>query len=187
MRRRRTARAPKRKSRRRTSTKLSFKGYTSYVKKHLNLRQLGIVWLGLGLPAMAGWMTSTGVGSKAMSYVNMVPGMSSTAGRAVSAVALTAGVTYLASSMKWLSPAEALMANMIALGLVSAGVLKSTGMISGLPVVGGMVDALPSAGLNGIGSSYGYIGNYSAGAGVGAEMLPQPREQQLFGVRANVF
>lgn len=136
---------------------------------------------------MAGWMTSTGVGSKAMSYVNMVPGMSSTAGRAASAVALTAGVTYLASSMKWLSPAEALMANMIALGLVSAGVLKSTGMISGLPVVGGMVDALPSAGLNGLGSSYGYIGNYSAGAGVGADMLPQPQPQQLFGVRANVF
>jgi Na+/phosphate symporter len=167
---------------------MSFKGYTSFVKKHLKLRSVGVVWLGLGLPAMAGWMTSTGVGSKVMSYVDAVPGMNTTMGRAASALALTAGVTYLAhTSLGIITPAEALTANMIALGLVTAGVLKNSGMVTGLPVVGSMVSALPEAGFAGIGSSYGYIGNYSAGAGVGAEMLPQPREQQLFGVRANVF
>ena len=163
---------------------MSFKGYTSFVKKHLQLRSIGIVWLGLGLPAMAGWMTGTTWGMKAMGLVDRVPMMNTTAGRAVSAVALTAGVTYLASTtLGLITPAEALTANMIALGLVSAGVLKTFS----LPYVGGMVDALPSAGLCGLGSSYGYIGNYSAGAGVGAEMLPQPQQNQLFGVRANVF
>jgi len=150
----------------------------------MDLRHLGVVLLGLGLPSIAGWMSSTGVGSRVMSYVDMVPGMSTNAGKAVSAVALTAGVSYIAASFGWLSASEALTANMIALGLVTAGWLKTLN----LPMGNGVIDALPSAGgLAGLGSSYGYIGNYSAGAGVGADMLPQPQSQQLFGVRANVF
>ncbi len=164
--------------------KLTLKGYTSFVKKHMDLRNLGIVVLGLGLPSVAGYLTSTNIGARVMGYVDMVPGMSTNVGKAVSAVALTAGVSYLAASMNVISASEALTANMIALGLVSVGVLKTMN----LPVGGSMVDALPSAGgLAGLGSSYGYIGNYSAGAGVGADMLPQPESGQLFGVRANVF
>jgi len=161
---------------------MSFKGYTSFVKKHMDLRNLGIVVLGLGLPAVAGWLTSTGVGNRVMSYVDMVPGMSTNVGKAVSAVALTAGVSYLAASWGVISATEALTANMIALGLVTVGVLQTMS----LPVGGNFVSALPSAGgLAGLGSSYGYIGNYNEG--VGADMLPQPTPGQVFGVKANVF
>lgn len=162
---------------------MSLKGYTSFVKKHMDLRNLGIVVLGLGLPSIAGWMTSTGVGSRVMSYVNMVPGMTTNVGKAVGAVALTAGVSYLAATWGIISATEALTANMIALGLVSVGVLQTMS----LPVGGNFVSALPSAGISGLGaSSYGYIGNYH-GEGVGAELLESPNTRQIFGVKANVF
>lgn len=149
----------------------------------MDLRNLGIVVLGLGLPSIAGWMTSTGVGSRVMSYVDNVPGMSTNVGRAVSAVALTAGVSYLAATWGLISATEALTANMIALGLVSVGVLQTMS----LPVGGNFVSALPSAGgISGLGaSSYGYIGNYHEG--VGAQLLPNPEPGQIFGVKANVF
>ena len=162
---------------------MSFKGYTSFVKKHMDLRGLGIVVLGLGLPSVATWMANTGVGSRVMSYVDMVPGMTSKYGKAAVAVAMTAGLSYGAASMGWLSAGEALTANMIALGLVSVGLLQTMA----LPVGQGFVDALPATGgLAGLGSaSYGYIGNYHEG--VGADMLPQPESGQLFGVRANIF
>ena len=162
---------------------MSFKGYTSFVKKHMDLRGLGIVVLGLGLPSIATWMANSGVGSRVMSYVDMVPGMTTKYGKAVSAVVLTAGVSYLAANFGVISAAEALTANMIALGLVSVGLLQTMS----LPVGGNFVDALPASKLGGLagGASYGYICNYNEG--VGAEMLPQPQSQQLFGVRANVF
>ena len=149
----------------------------------MDLRGLGIVVLGLGLPSVATWMANTGVGSRVMSYVDMVPGMTSKYGKAAVAVAMTAGLSYGAASMGWLSAGEALTANMIALGLVSVGLLQTMA----LPVGQGFVDALPATGgLAGLGSaSYGYIGNYHEG--VGADMLPQPESGQLFGVRANVF
>ena len=54
---------------------MSFKGYTSFVKDHMDLRGLGVVVLGLSLPSMAGYLASTTVGMRAMSYVDMVPGM----------------------------------------------------------------------------------------------------------------
>ena len=162
---------------------MSFKGYTSFVKKHMDLRGLGIVVLGLGLPSIATYLANTGIGSRAMSYVEMVPGMASKYGKAATAVALTAGVSYLATSFGAISASEALTANMIALGLVSVGLLQTMA----LPVGQGLVDSLPATGgLAGLGSaSYGYIGNYHEG--VGAEMLPQPESGQLFGVRANIF
>ena len=162
---------------------MSFKGYTSFVKKHMDLRGLGIVVLGLGLPSIATWMTNSGVGSRVMSYVDMVPGMTTKYGKAVIAIGLTAGVSYLAANFGVISAAEALTANMIAMGLVSVGLLKTMS----LPVGQGLVDNLPAANFGGLAgsASYGYIGNYHEG--VGAEMLPAPQSQQLFGVRANIF
>jgi len=161
---------------------MSFKGYTSFVKKHMNLRGLGVVTLGLALPSIAGYMSGTSVGSKVMSYVDRVPGMTTNTGRAALAVATTAGVAYLMTQFGVITASEALTANMIALGLVAVGAAKAyTGnaFVAALPSAGGL------AGLGG--GSYGYIGNYSAGAGVGADMLPQPRDSGMFGVKANVF
>jgi hypothetical protein len=165
---------------------MSFKGYTSFVKNHMDLRGLGIVVLGLSLPSMAGYLASTSVGMRAMSYVDMVPGMTTNVGKAALAVGLTAAVSYGMTGLGVISASEALTANMIALGLVTVGALQTMS----LPVGGNLVSSLPSAGgLAGLGgASYGYIGNYhDTGMGVGAEMLPQPQSQQLFGVRANIF
>jgi hypothetical protein len=165
---------------------MSFKGYTSFVKNHMDLRGLGIVVLGLSLPSMAGYLASTSVGMRAMNYVDMVPGMSTNVGKAALAVGLTAAVSYGMTGLGVISASEALTANMIALGLVTVGALQSMS----LPVGGNIVSSLPSASvLAGLGgASYGYIGNYhDTGMGVGAEMLPQPQSQQLFGVRANIF
>jgi hypothetical protein len=175
-----------RKSRSRRSSKMSIKGYTSFVKTHLDLKALGVVVLGLSLPSMAGYLASTSVGMRAMSYVDMVPGMTTNVGKAALAVGLTAAVSYGMSGLGVISASEALTANMIALGLVTVGALQTMN----LPVGSGLVSSLPSSGgLAGLGSaSYGYIGNYhDTGMGVGAEMLPQPQSQQLFGVRANIF
>ena len=175
-----------RKSRSRRSSKMSIKGYTSFVKTHLDLKALGVVVLGLSLPSMAGYLASTSVGMRAMSYVDMVPGMSTNVGKAALAVGLTAAVSYGMSGLGVISASEALTANMIALGLVTVGALQTMN----LPVGSGLVSNLPSSGgLAGLGSaSYGYIGNYhDTGMGVGAEMLPQPQGEQLFGVRANIF
>jgi hypothetical protein len=171
---------------RKSSKKMSFKGYTSFVKNHMDLRGLGIVVLGLSLPSMAGYLASTSVGMRAMNYVDMVPGMSTNVGKAALAVGLTAAVSYGMTGLGVISASEALTANMIALGLVTVGALQSMS----LPVGGNIVSSLPSASvLAGLGgASYGYIGNYhDTGMGVGAEMLPQPQSQQLFGVRANIF
>jgi|TARA_B100001094_G_scaffold142217_1_gene137825 hypothetical protein len=165
---------------------MSFKGYTSFVKNHMDLRGLGVVVLGLSLPSMAGYLASTSVGMRAMNYVDMVPGMTTNVGKAALAVGLTAAVSYGMTGLGVISASEALTANMIALGLVTVGALKTMS----LPVGGNIVSSLPSAGgLAGLGgASYGYIGNYhDTGMGVGAEMLPQPQSQQLFGVRANIF
>ena len=170
----------------RRSSKMSIKGYTSFVKTHLDLKALGVVVLGLSLPSMAGYLASTNVGMRAMSYVDMVPGMTTNVGKAALAVGLTAAVSYGMSGLGVISASEALTANMIALGLVTVGALQSMN----LPVGSGIVSSLPSSGgLAGLGSaSYGYIGNYhDTGMGVGAEMLPAPQSQQLFGVRANIF
>ena len=170
----------------RRSSKMSIKGYTSFVKTHLDLKALGVVVLGLSLPSMAGYLASTNVGMRAMSYVDMVPGMTTNVGKAALAVGLTAAVSYGMSGLGVISASEALTANMIALGLVTVGALQSMN----LPVGSGIVSNLPSSGgLAGLGSaSYGYIGNYhDTGMGVGAEMLPQPQGAQLFGVRANIF
>ena len=164
---------------------MSIKGYTSFVKTHLDLKALGVVVLGLSLPSMAGYLASTSVGMRAMSYVDMVPGMTTNVGKAALAVGLTAAVSYGMSGLGVISASEALTANMIALGLVTVAALQTSTMVtSKLP----MVDSLPSAGIGGLGASYGYIGNYhDSGMGVGAEMLPAPQSQQLFGVRANIF
>lgn len=165
---------------------MSFKGYTSFVKDHMDLRGLGVVVLGLSLPSMAGYLASTTVGMRAMSYVDMVPGMTTNVGKAALAVGLTAAVSYGMMGLGVINAKEALSANMIALGLVTVGALQTMN----LPYGNNMVSSLPSAGgLAGLGSaSYGYIGNYhDTGMGVGAEMLPAPQSQQLFGVRANIF
>jgi hypothetical protein len=165
---------------------MSIKGYTSFVKTHLDLKALGVVVLGLSLPSMAGYLASTSVGMRAMSYVDMVPGMTTNVGKAALAVGLTAAVSYGMSGLGVISASEALTANMIALGLVTVGALQTMN----LPVGSGLVSSLPSSGgLAGLGSaSYGYIGNYQdTGMGVGAEMLPQPQSGNLFGVRANIF
>ena len=136
---------------------------------------------------MAGYLASTSVGMRAMSYVDMVPGMTTNVGKAALAVGLTAAVSYGMSGLGVISASEALTANMIALGLVTVGALQTMS----LPVGGNLVSSLPSAGgltANLGGASYGYIGNYhDTGMGVGAEMLPQPQSGNLFGVRANIF
>ena len=151
----------------------------------MDLRGLGVVVLGLSLPSMAGYLASTSVGMRAMSYVDMVPGMTTNVGKAALAIGLTAAVSYGMTGLGVISASEALTANMIALGLVTVGALQTMS----LPVGGNLVSSLPSAGFAGIGgASYGYIGNYhDTGMGVGAEMLPAPQSQQLFGVRANIF
>jgi hypothetical protein len=169
----------------RSSKKMSFSGYTKHVKNLMDLRGLGIVVLGLSLPSIAGYLQQTQMGGRVGAAVNQyIPGATSTAGKAVMAVGLTAAVSYALMGFGAIQPGEALTANMIALGLVSIGVLQTIN----LPVGNHLVSSVPSAGIQGFGStSYGYIGNYDAGQGVGADMLPQPQPQQLFGVRANIF
>ena len=154
----------------------------------MDVRGLGIVSLGLALPSVAAYLWGTGIGQRASDMVGRLPFVSSWAGQAALTVATTAAVSWaisggLGKGLKFISPAEALTANMIALGLVAVSVAKAK-WPAALPG-GGIVDSMPSAGAlaGGYSGTYGYLGNPS----VGEEMLPAPVSDGMFGVKANVF
>jgi len=170
-----------------------FDGYKKFVMKHADFRGLGVVTLGLALPTMAAYATKMinsylpdsvlSVRDKATSALAPL-GYNSTAGRAVVGILSTAAVAYALQSYKVITPSEALTANMIAVGMTAVAAAQA--MYSGPGSA--LISQLPATGL--AGSSYGYIGAYhmsGGNEGMGADMLPSPMSNQMFGVKANVF
>ena len=168
-----------------------FDGYKKFVKKHLKMRDLGIVTLGLALPSIAAYTTKminsylpASVTSVRDQVTGAIPYYNSTAGRAVVGVLSTAAVAYVLQSYKVITMSEALTASMVAVGMT--GVAAAQALYSGPGA--GLISQRPATNLGG--SSYGYIGSYHLGSGhegVGAEMLPSPVSSGMFGVKANVF
>ena len=132
------------------------KGFTSFVKKHMDLRGLGVVILGLGLPTMA-----NAIYSKISSSIEGVPilgtVLSNEWGRAGAGIVVSAGVAYAAAAAGLISENEALAANMVAAGLFLVGALKSSAMGPSW-----LTSALPASSLSG-GYSGRYINGYSGG------------------------
>jgi len=168
-----------------------FNGYKKFVKNNMRVRDLGIVTLGLALPSIAAYTAKMVNSYLPMSVTNVrdqvtgaIPYYNSTAGRAVVGVLSTAAVAYVLQSYKFITTSEALTASMIAVGMT--GVAAAQALYSGPGA--GLISQLPATNLSG--SSYGYIGSYHLGSGhegVGAEMLPAPVFEGMFGVKANVF
>lgn len=197
--RRKTARrkaAPKRRKSvraKKSRAMKGFSGYRNFVMKHADFRGLGVVTLGLALPTMAAYATKMVNTYLPASVTNVrdqvtgaIPGYNSTAGRAVVGILSTAAVAYALQSYKVITPSEALTANMIAVGMTAVAAAQA--MYSGPGSA--LISQLPATGL--AGSSYGYIGAYhgdmsGAHEGMGAELLPSPMSDQMFGVKANVF
>ncbi len=159
--------------------------------KHLKVRDLGIVTLGLALPTIAAYSAKminsklpTSVTSVRDQVTGAIPYYNSTAGRAVVGILSTAAVAYALQSYKVITPSEALTANMIAVGMTAVAAAQQLYAGPGA----GLLKSLPSAGI--AGSSYGYIGSYhmtGGHEGMGADMLPSPMSNQMFGVKTNVF
>jgi hypothetical protein len=160
------------------------KGFTSFVKKHMDLRGLGLVILGLGLPTMA-----NAVYSRISSSIEGVPVLgtvlSNEWGRAGAGIVVSAGLAYAASAAGLLSENEALAANMVAAGLFLIGALKSSAMGPTW-----LTNALPASTLSG-GYSGRYINGHSGGylgyLGEVHEDVPMDNagEAMLYGVGAS--
>ena len=165
---------------------MTLKNYWGFVKKHMDLRGLGIVTLGLALPTM-GAMLSTYIPSAVKNaYVTYVPYHDHPAMKSALMVGGTAAVAYTMSWAGLITMQEALAANMVALGLVAVSAAQTlyTGYGSG------MLSMLPTAGaLDGYGGYYGYLGSADVPELYGGHetynMGSDPAE--LFGVKTNVF
>ena len=132
------------------------KGFTSFVKNHMDLRGLGLVFLGLGLPTLA-----NSIYTRFSSQVESVPVLGTLLGnewgRAGAGILVSAGLAYAAAAIGLVSSNEALTANMIASGLFLVGALKSSKMGPSW-----LTSALPGSSLDG-GYSGRYINGYSGG------------------------
>jgi len=169
------------------------RGFTGFIKKHLDAGVLGTIAFGFALPTLAGyiWQRSS---AKLEKMAVLGPVLSNSWGRAAVGTTLTAAICYGAMKADLISGNTALMANSVALVMFGIGALKSTGVMSG----NRLVEALPGASLDGgyrgiagyRGGYLGYLGNVDSGMGE-AEMLPAPQGEQLFGMgaapRVNVF
>lgn len=165
-----------------TKSRSALKSYWQFVKNHMDLRGLGIVTLGLGLPTLGSMVLNSRAGSTVVSYMDRVPGMNTPYGKAALAVATSAAISFALARYGPLTAGEAMTASMIATGLVGATLLKS---LTG----NALVQALPGADLNGIGG-YGYaVNGYNGYLGYLGEAhgeMDNPEPLQLYGAPAKV-
>ena len=174
-------------------------GFTTFVKKHLDMSALGVVLAGLALPSLA-LMVSNRL--ELTSRFSQVPVIGTILGNDLGQVALgitvSSALAYAAVNFAGVNEKTAIAANMTAIGVLTAGALvsrfptlneyfKSVNPISGMHGYRGR--------LNGYRGGYlGYLGNAHGGMhsmGEAPEMLPAPQDAQLFGVgsapRVNIF
>jgi hypothetical protein len=155
---------------RRRGSKMSLKGFKSFVKDHLAGRALGITALGLVLPSIGIYAaTRLNIGSMVSRVPVLNTVMGNAYGRAALGATMTAGISYLAMGAGLLGRNEAIMANSIALVLFGLNAMRNAGHLPSM-----LTNAVPSSAsaesgldLFGYGGSYmnghsgylGYLGN----------------------------
>jgi hypothetical protein len=165
------------------------KGFVKFVKDLADVRALGVVALGFGLPTLASAAYSR-IESNLVSLPLIGNVLGNEYGRAGVGVVTAAGIAYAATSLGLLNNSEASAAAMIASTMFIVGALKNR-----LPAM--LRDNLPSA-FMGAGYSGSYVNGYSGGyLGYLGNALDEPatdmatNEPMLYGVGAapkiNIF
>ena len=169
-------------------------GFGKFMGKVLDTGAMGVLAVGAVLPAVAGYALGKIEG------LTMLPGgirnvLANEYVRAGSLIGLSGLTAYALNKYGMLSMNAAVGATTLATFLYVMGAVKSSGLLSSIPVVGPVVEQFPS--MNGYHSMAGYRGGYlgylgNAHGDMGAtEMLDAPVETQLFGVGSspqyNVF
>ena len=169
-------------------------GFGKFMGKVFDSGAMGVLAVGAALPAVAGYALGKIEG------LNMLPmGIRNVLGnsyvRAGSLIGLSGLTAYALNRYGMLSMNAAVGATTLATFLYVVGAVKSSGLLSSIPVVGPVVEQFPS--MNGYhpmagyrGGYLGYLGNVHSDMGA-TEMLDAPVETQLFGVGSspqyNVF
>ena len=144
---------------RRRASKMSLKGFKSFVKDHLAGRALAVTAFGLMLPALGVYTaTKLNIGSMVSRVPVLGTIMGNAYGRAALGGAITAGLSYLAVGAGFLGRNEAIMANSIALVLLGLNAMRNAGH---LPTM--LQDAVPSNSATEGSAFFGYGGSYIGG------------------------
>ena len=164
----------------------------NFMKKVLDYPTLGVIALGFMAPSIGGMVYDRVARWAPQSMVSALSGQYT---KPISLAVLTGGLIYGANSMGLISNSTSVMAAGVATTLIGMGMLKNSGVLSSIPLIGPSIEAnIPS--FNGIGGGYlgGYSGGYLGYLGMAdgqSEMLDAPVEAQLYGMgsspQVNIF
>lgn len=171
-------------------------GFTTFVKKHMDVSALGVILAGLALPSVALMVADRVNLTNQLARVPVIGSyVSSDLGQLGLGVLTTSALAYAAVNFANVNERTAIAANMTAIGVLTAGVL-----VSRVPALTRYFQQNPFSSQNGYrgsiagyrGGYLGYLGNAHADSGMGEmEMLAEPQGEQLFGLsaapRVNIF
>lgn len=155
---------------RRRGSKMSLKGFKSFVKDHLAGRALAVTALGLMLPAIGIYTAAKlNIGSMVSRVPVLNTVMGNAYGRAALGATVTAGLSYLAVGAGLLGRNEAIMANSIALVIFGLNAMRNAGHLPSAVASVAPAATVDDSALFGYGGSYmngyggylGYLGNVS--------------------------
>ena len=153
---------------RRRGSKMSLKGFKSFVKDHLAGRALAVTALGLMLPAIGIYTAAKlNIGSMVSRVPVLNTVMGNAYGRAALGATVTAGLSYLAVGAGLLGRNEAIMANSIALVIFGLNAMRNAGHLPMAVAAAAPAASVDDSALFGYGGSYmngyggylGYLGN----------------------------
>ena len=171
--------------------KMSFRGFKTFFGKHLSIKGIGYAAVGLALPAIA---LAGAAKINLAGTLGKIPLVSSLVtnpyGSWAIASVLTAGIAYTAYSMEWLSQADAIGINSIAMALMLTSAAKTAGHLpsSIAQYVPDMPVSSSLAGYSGYNGYLGYLGDEHEDSNPGFD---PSGNGQLYGVTSghsvNVF
>ena len=169
---------------------VSLKGFTGFVKKHLNLQNFGAIGLGLMAPQVVGGLYQRVFNMLGTPGQRVADFMSTTNGQYLTGVLGTAGLLYAANRMGILDDKVALMAAGVSTSVVLLSYLSRTigGTVGAyIPDVFSPVSGMAGGYIGGYSGGYlGYLGDAHAMAMDGGHDYMGATEERLFGVPSSV-
>tara|TARA_B100000035_G_scaffold302133_1_gene299444 strand:+ start:647 stop:1144 length:498 start_codon:yes stop_codon:yes gene_type:complete len=150
-------------------------GFTTFMKKVLDVPAMGVVALGMLLPTAGNYLYNT-VANSTMVPSSITNAMSGQYVQPVVLATASAGVAYLASRFGLVSTSTAVTAATLSTALFVVKALQDNG-VAGSGLFPTFQGAHSMMGYRRNSGYLGYLGNVEAAP----EMLPAPVETQLFG------
>ena len=150
-------------------------GFTTFMKKVLDVPAMGVVALGMLLPTAGNYLYNT-VANSAMVPTNIKNAMSGVYVQPVVLATASAGIAYLASRFGLVSTSTAVTAAGVSTLLFAVKALQDAD-VAGSGLFPTFQGAHSMMGYRRNSGYLGYLGNVEAAP----EMLPAPVETQLFG------